>query len=66
MSIKVTHCPLCDKKVLETGLINHIVGSAKGELYELYFNRAVRRKHLDYVSKNTEVVQIEKLRLKLD
>lgn len=58
-------CNICGKKLLAVGMRNHIIGSAKGELYQWYFSQATKKPHLDFVSKNSNLETIVIKRIKL-
>lgn len=59
-------CPVCNKKLLTVGMINHIIGTAKSELYEWYFRRKTEKPHLVFVTKNTEIKKIKRIKLKYE
>jgi len=58
-------CPICGRILLEVGMRNHIIGSAKGELYRWYFDRSFPRTHLDHVEKNTVIEKVKVVKLRL-
>ena len=58
-------CPVCQKKLLVVGIQNHIIGRAKGELWQWYFKRSNIKKHLDYVSKKASYQIIKRIKLSL-
>lgn len=57
-------CPVCSRNYRKVGIANHIINSAKAELYEYYFMRSNNIQHLNYCSANTETRKIKRLKLK--
>ena len=60
-----TKCPVCKKTLLVVGIRNHIIGSAKGELYRWYFDRTQKKAHLEYVQGNTKIEEVKVIKLSL-
>ena len=48
------------------GMKNHIIGTAKGELYRWYFDRKLSRKHLDHIVKNSVIEKVRVVKLKVN
>lgn len=49
-------CPVCKKKYLPEGLKNHIINSAKSEVW----NKLEKKPHNDFYWKHCKIVKIDK------
>jgi len=56
-------CPVCGDTKLKVGIINHIIGKGKAELYSWYFSEREDTPHTDYLAENLIVREIKRVQL---
>lgn len=54
MEIKTLKCPVCGISIVPQGMSNHILGSARQEVYKIYTNKSkIKSKHQLFVDEHT-------------
>ena len=58
---RLVSCQICKKKYLKEGIKNHIIGSAKNEVWRSHISESKLMPHEKYYIKNFRYIKVKKL-----